>query len=91
MHLAMVATSTNGFMGVVRDSTSATPAAVYTASFNSTGASSGSVRNVFLPSLGYHYLQAMERSDGGGSPTVTFYSTWVTPQGFHFTSLLSSM
>ena len=56
-------------IGVNRDSTSATPTVIRDL-WNPAGASALSIDTRFVPSLGFHYLQAMEWDSGGGTSTA---------------------
>lgn len=61
--------ASNSGTGVNRDSTSATPSS--TTSFQANQTAPGHCSDVFLPSLGFHYIQAMENNSTGS--TNTFY------------------
>lgn len=64
----------NGDAGISRDSTSTNPPNHIANSFSASGFLM-TVRTLFQPSIGYHYLQAVEYGDGG---TTTWYSTWIS-------------
>lgn len=75
---AKVAVASNGSGGIIgigvnRDSTSADPSTAGVSQPSSVNNSAVNV-NAFVPSLGYHYLQAMEIGAGG----VTFYGFQAT-------------
>lgn len=62
-------------VGVNRDSTSATPTTIMAGAISSTAGGIGNIVQVkFLPSIGFHYLQAMEKTDGS---SATFYSSGI--------------
>jgi hypothetical protein len=61
--------ASNSGIGINRDSTSATPSA--TVSFQANQTAPGQCIDVFIASLGFHYIQAMEDNSTGS--TNTFY------------------
>lgn len=76
--------SSSGTIGVNRDSTSATPER--TASSSGAGSSQSTIAvQPFQPSIGFHYLQAMEWNN---SSTATFYSTWISNPACALTAAL---
>lgn len=79
--------ASNSGIGVNRDSTSATPSS--TASFQANQTAPGHCSDVFLPSLGWHYLQAMENNTTGS--TNTFYGASSSATGGQAQTLTASI
>lgn len=77
----------NSGVGVNRDSTSATPSA--TASFLANQTAPGHCADDFQPSIGFHYLQAVEANSTGA--TNTFYGASPSATGGQAQSLSASM
>jgi hypothetical protein len=79
--------ASNSGIGVNRDSTSATPSS--TVSFQANQTAPGHCSDVFQPSIGFHYIQAMESNSTGS--TNTFYGASSSATGGQAQTLTAVM